>query len=168
MAIDTIEGFTKEPEEVKYKGIDLTTWLQDNELVTNWYVEAYEIAPTTVRGFDLDGVSYIDIIASDEEGDVVDSEERWEMDDDWSNARFVVQRPVDVTEVTEDIVVGEGIGADNPNERIHRVNEGKFRIGIKNGEVGYTYRISTRFDTDANRTEQFHFPVEIIDVTDVE
>ena len=168
MAINTIDGFSKEPEEVKYKGIDLTTWLQDNESVTDWKVEAYEVSPTTFHKFDLEGVSYFDLVTYDDDNNIVDEKTRWEVGDDWENARITIQRPVDVNEVTETIIVGDNIGSDDPNDWVQRVNAGKFRVGIQGGEVGYTYRVSILFETDSGRGEQLHFPVNIIDVVDVE
>lgn len=167
MSTDTIDGISKEPEEVKFKGIDLTTWLQDSESVTDWYIEAYEITPETAKSFDLSNVQYLDVITYNEDGEVVNEETRWEMSNEAEIANLTVQRPVNTTEVTESIIVGEHFGTNDPNKWVQRVNEGKYRIGIKNGEVGLNYRISVSFDTDSGRTELIHFPVTIIDVSSI-
>jgi len=167
MSKDILDGITKEVEEVEYKGIDLREWLEEEEDVVQRTVSAHEISPQIVKEYDLEDVKYIDITTYDENEEVVHEESRWEMSDESSKARFQIQRPAQATEVTEDIIVSEGIGSDDPKYWVQRMNRGRYRVGVKDGQVGFTYRVTVQFETEANRTKTVHFPVEIIDVTQV-
>lgn len=163
---DVISGITKEPDEVKYKGIDLSNWLETEEELESLYVYAYEVTDATLKGFDLNDVQYIDVKTYDEDHNVQDAQTEWEMADKWDEAKLMVQGSDTDVEITDEIVVDE-TGSSNPNEWIDQVTDNKFRIGIRAGELGRKYHIMVQFSTSAGRVEKVHFPVEIIEVSDV-
>ena len=167
MSKDILEGITKEVEEVEYKGIDLTQWLEEKEEVEQYRVEAYRSFPQSAKTFDLSDVSYIDIITYDEEEEVVHNESRWDVSEGSIEAVFEITKLSNDNKVTENIIVGENVGADSPDKWIEKIERGRYRVGVKNGEVGATYRVTLTFETDANRNKRVHFPVNIIDVTNV-
>lgn len=164
---DVIEGLTKEPEEIEYKPIDLASnWLAEEEDVEEIYVYAYEVTDITIKEFDLSDVQYLSITTFDEDYEVVDQENEWKMADNWLNAKFSVFSEERSIEVTEDIIVDE-TGSDNPNRWIDKIDNGKYRVGIKGGEVAEKFHIKIEFSTSANRHKVIHFPVDIIEIKDV-
>lgn len=165
MADDILEGITKEVEEVEYKGIDLRNWLEEGEDVVSRDVEAYEVYPRTIKEFNSEDIKYIDITTYDADNNVINEESRWEMSDDFTRAIFQIERPSQSADVTEDIIVSEGTGSSDSSYWVQRIDYGRYRVGIKNGEINTTYRVSVTFETEANRTKIVHFPVEIIDAT---
>lgn len=168
MSTDIISGVEKEPGEVEFKGIDLaTSWLESEEEVTDFYVEAYEVVPVTAKQYPLDDIAYMDITTYDENNNEVDPTTRWDISDDWNQINMVVERPTQQSEVTSELILGEHLGYDDPHEWVQRIERGKFRIGVQNGEPGQSYHVMVRFTTDADRVEQIHFPVDVKEVREV-
>lgn len=166
--MDIIQGITKEPDETKYKGIDLASnWLMEEESVVQAYIYAYEVVSTSLREFNLDDIRYIDIITYDKDYNIVEQVTEWEMSDEWTIAKLTVESPMEVEEVTEEIISGEKVGRDDPNKWFLIPDEGEYRIGITNGEDGRDYHCMFKFETDSGRVEKLHFPVRIRSVQEV-
>lgn len=166
--MDILEGITKEPDETKYKGIDLASnWLMEEENVEQAYIYAYEVVSTSLREFDLDDVKYIDIIAYNSDYEIVDQVTEWEMSEAWNTAKLAVESPEELEEVTEQVVSNRDVGRDDPNKWFLTPDDGFYRIGITDGEDGRDYHCVFRFETDTGREEKIHFPVKVRSVQEV-
>lgn len=163
MAEDTLTGIEKEPSEVKFKGIDLTTWLEEEEEVEDIWIYAYEQSSSLIKEFDNEDLKYIDITSYNEIHDIITSTEEWEIPDNWSSVRFIGQRESAPSEVTEEIIVGDQVGYDNPNRWIKKEDEGKYKVGIIGGDLGKEYSVKIEYETDAGRVENIYFPVKIVE-----
>lgn len=163
MSLNTISGIEKEPDEVKPKGIDLATnYLETEEDVNEFKIFVYKVVSKTLKQFDLTNVQYITIKTLDSNKDVVQEETEWEMADAWNSVKFLAQSTELAEEVTSDIIVPTD--NDNPNQWVKKVDDGKFKLNIQNGEVGETYHAIFKFTTDAERVEKLHFPITITEV----
>lgn len=162
--MDLLEGIEKEPDEVKFKGIDIAAnWLEEEEKVIDISVYAYEKKASVIKEFDLENIKYIDIIAYDQDYGVTSKEEEWEMPDSWETVKLVGQESSTADEVTGDLIYGESVGTSDPNSWIKKVDRGQYRVGIENGDIETGYLVTIKFETDANRIEKIYFPIEIVD-----
>lgn len=166
MAVDVIEGIEKEPEEIKFKGIDLATnWLEPEEDIESSKVRAYKTTDETIREIDLTEVKYVDINVYDADHELIEGPIEWEMSNSWETIVFLAQGEEDAEEVTDSIIVNGD--SDNPSSGIDRLENGRYKIGLENGVLGERYHIVTKFDTQANRIEWIHFPLEIVEVKNI-
>lgn len=167
MATHIIDGIEKEPEENKSKAVDFSDWLNQNETINDAKVYIYETSPKKINTFDLSNIRYVDITLYDKDHQQIESQSEWEMDDKWENLIFFIEGPFPPNEVTQDMLVSDITGNNDPNYWIKRVDNKKYRIIIQNGEITKSYRGVFKVTTNANRVEKLHFPIDITEVQKV-